>query len=597
MTKPFDVDDYWNKRYATGKTSGAGSYGRLAIYKAEILNDFVASNGLESIIEFGCGDGNQLKLAKYPDYLGYDVSHIAVEKCRREFSSDPRKSFALVSDYAGERADLSISLDVIYHLVEDALFTSYMARLFRSAKRFVVIYSSNDPSLQDVNIHVLHRRFTDWTDKLTEFRLLKYIENPFHKRNQPADAPNSEYTPSDFYVFERVADLDASFLQEVIANAAVADEYADDVERWIGRFGASLDKPVPDAYAIWKKAQRYLADGNVAAATRCQNLNYVLHNSFVPNALKMGPDVRFGYGGIGLVIHETVEIGRGVTIGANVTLGGKSGGKTRVTAAGQNRYAPLIEDFAYIATGAKVFGGVIVGAMSIVGANAVVDKDVPPLSIVAGAPARVIGSIAIENAARYQETYLAARNLSKEEFVAMVRYYGRDISKTEAFTDWERPVASHSFMARRRVFRLPNIAGAPHTLKIDATFDWSLVADFPSAAQKWLYSLTGLRALLNHSSRAFHDVALAAAVLKEWRSQVPWRSDLPSIAWSREIVVSRSAQVAAIWVLGFQEDWMRTIISEHLQAMQADGSVDIEGQTVRAIRLLQSAIGDVSTLD
>lgn len=592
MTEPFDVDGYWNKRYADGKTSGTGSYGRLASYKALVLNNFVASNGLDSVIEFGCGDGNQLKLAEYPKYKGYDVSQIAVERCKREFSTDSTKEFALVSDYAGERADLSISLDVLYHLVEDDLFTSYMARLFASAKRFVAIYSSNDPSMKDVNSHVLHRKFTEWTDEHPNFRLSKYIENPYHKRNQPTDAPNSEYTPSDFYLFERIADPDVSFVPKGTVNAEAANEYADDVEKWIGRFGTSLEKPVPDAYAIWKKAQRYLADGNLAAAARCQSLNYVLHNSFVPNRLKMGPDVRFGYGGIGLVIHETAEIGRGVAIGANVTLGGESGGKRRTTADGQSKYAPLIEDFAYIATGAKVLGGVTVGAMSIVGANAVVDKDVAPLSIVAGAPARIIGKIGIENAARYQGTYLAAKNMSKEEFVAMVRYYGREITKAKTFTDWERPVASHSYMARRNVFRLPNIVDAPQTVNIDTTFDWSSVAGLPPDAQKWLHSLIGLRALLNHSSRAFHDVSSAAILLKEWSSQNPWCPGRSSIAWSQDIVASRSQQVAAIWVLGFQEDWMQTTIAEHLEAMQANRSPATEDRTARATQLLRAAIED-----
>ena len=32
---------YWDERYATGGTSGSGSYNRLAAFKAEILNEFV----------------------------------------------------------------------------------------------------------------------------------------------------------------------------------------------------------------------------------------------------------------------------------------------------------------------------------------------------------------------------------------------------------------------------------------------------------------------------------------------------------------------------------------------------------------------------
>ncbi|GAJ08100.1 unnamed protein product, partial [marine sediment metagenome] len=52
--------EYWESRYAGGGTSGAGSYGKPAEFKAQVLNSFVKDNGISSVIEFGCGDGNQL---------------------------------------------------------------------------------------------------------------------------------------------------------------------------------------------------------------------------------------------------------------------------------------------------------------------------------------------------------------------------------------------------------------------------------------------------------------------------------------------------------------------------------------------------------
>ena len=99
---------YWEKRYAAGGNSGAGSYSRFAEFKAEILNGFVARHGVRSVIEFGCGDGNQLKLAAYPDYVGFDVSATAVQGCRTLFASDSHKAFRLIGDYACETADLAL---------------------------------------------------------------------------------------------------------------------------------------------------------------------------------------------------------------------------------------------------------------------------------------------------------------------------------------------------------------------------------------------------------------------------------------------------------------------------------------------------------
>jgi hypothetical protein len=49
---------YWEKRYIAGGHSGPGPYGDLAVFKAKIMNEFVAAENVQSIIGFGCGDGH-----------------------------------------------------------------------------------------------------------------------------------------------------------------------------------------------------------------------------------------------------------------------------------------------------------------------------------------------------------------------------------------------------------------------------------------------------------------------------------------------------------------------------------------------------------
>jgi UDP-2-acetamido-3-amino-2,3-dideoxy-glucuronate N-acetyltransferase len=49
----------------------------------------------------------------------------------------------------------------------------------------------------------------------------------------------------------------------------------------------------------------------------------------------------------------------------------------------------LVKQFASIGTHATILGGVIIGKHAVVGAGAVVTRDVPPLSIVLGSPAKV----------------------------------------------------------------------------------------------------------------------------------------------------------------------------------------------------------------
>jgi serine acetyltransferase len=96
----------------------------------------------------------------------------------------------------------------------------------------------------------------------------------------------------------------------------------------------------------------------------------------------MGGGTRLGYGGIAVIIHARARIGRNCLIGSCVTIGGKSGWYE----------VPQIGDNVEIATGAKILGPVRIGNNVIIGANAVVTKDVPDNCVVAGIPAKIIAT-------------------------------------------------------------------------------------------------------------------------------------------------------------------------------------------------------------
>ena len=201
LSGPFPgSQDYWVERYKKGGNSGPGSYSALAEFKAQVLNDFVAEQNIGSVIEFGCGDGNQLTLARYPRYTGLDVSPDAIARCRARFAGDATKNFKLVSEYAGEQADLSMSLDVIYHLVEDHVFEAHLRSVFGAAQRFVVVYSTNVDAADDAGLpHVRHRRFTDFVAReLTAWKLLRTVPQP---RAYTGDIVSSSL--ADFFIFER----------------------------------------------------------------------------------------------------------------------------------------------------------------------------------------------------------------------------------------------------------------------------------------------------------------------------------------------------------------------------------------------------------
>jgi hypothetical protein len=194
-------EEYWVARYASGGNSGSGSYNELSEFKAEIINGFVTENSIASVIEYGCGDGNQLRLAMYPIYIGYDVSLDAVTVCRRIFGDDRTKVFKLMKDHASECAQLALSLDVIFHLVEDHVYVSYMERLFNSASSYVIIYSSDQDSRPDGKAgHVKHRKFTDWIkNNRPEWILHRYIPNRY-----PFVGDEEKESFSNFYIYKKV---------------------------------------------------------------------------------------------------------------------------------------------------------------------------------------------------------------------------------------------------------------------------------------------------------------------------------------------------------------------------------------------------------
>lgn len=93
----------------------------------------------------------------------------------------------------------------------------------------------------------------------------------------------------------------------------------------------------------------------------------------------------------------SVDVRGGVTIGDNVSISPE----VVISTAAHSAFDPkfrvelrpvVIEDQVWIGMRAMILGGVTLGRGSVVAAGAVVTKDVPPLTIVAGIPARPVGT-------------------------------------------------------------------------------------------------------------------------------------------------------------------------------------------------------------
>jgi trans-aconitate methyltransferase len=182
----------------------------LALFKAEVINAFVRDNAVQSVVEFGCGDGNQLSLYELPRYTGLDVSPHSIAQCRERFADDTSKTFHL-SAPKGLQAELALSIDVIFHLTEDDVFERYMRNLFASGTRFVIIYSSNtDRNRWFQAKHVRHRRFTDWAQaNEPEWTLHEVIKNKY-----PLTKNNKNGSPADFFIYRKSPASGGGYIHE-----------------------------------------------------------------------------------------------------------------------------------------------------------------------------------------------------------------------------------------------------------------------------------------------------------------------------------------------------------------------------------------------
>lgn len=116
-----------------------------------------------------------------------------------------------------------------------------------------------------------------------------------------------------------------------------------------------------------------------------------------------------------------IEIGSGVNVAAGVVFVNHDGPSRvfrRKIEGGSiygNRFGPIrVLDNCVIGTGAVLLPGVTIGPDSIVGANSVVTKDVPPRTVAAGIPARPVCTLE-EYAARYRATMIPGLSSDRRE--------------------------------------------------------------------------------------------------------------------------------------------------------------------------------------
>lgn len=198
----FDAIAYWNQRYQDGGNAGSGSYGTRSKVKATVFNVFVSANNIQSVCDFGVGDGHQWSLfTDQVRYIGLETSDFIVTKLRETdfVKKNPNFSVELfdgtasnVGSVLSSPVDLTMSMDVIYNLVDDEMFHEHMTGLWNWSNRYILIYSSN----KDLTVggRMRHRMWTKWLGRYQS-------DCPYCVYCVPNLIPHGSF--ADFYIIDK----------------------------------------------------------------------------------------------------------------------------------------------------------------------------------------------------------------------------------------------------------------------------------------------------------------------------------------------------------------------------------------------------------
>lgn len=153
-------------------------------------------------------------------------------------------------------------------------------------------------------------------------------------------------------------------------------------------------------YRLKRHEQVYRWLRALRSRLRCwrHGLHHVDKTAYIATGLSLSDDIKIGpyaYVGPGAMICPGVQIGAYSMLGPRVTIVGRDHrfdipGVPTIFSGRPEPMRTVIEADVWIGACATLIAGIRIGSGSVVAAGSVVTRDVPPFSIAAGVPARVM---------------------------------------------------------------------------------------------------------------------------------------------------------------------------------------------------------------
>ena len=152
--------EYWCARYEQGGMAGAASYGDSAKKRGACVTNVLQRYSVQSLIDLGCGDADQVSHIHVPCYFGVDVSPAAIRRCIRSCKDDASRKFVVDHAVPPEIfADAILLMDVLHCLTDDELFRTVLKSAFCHPSASMVIIVGHDKDLPQQVRHIRHRTF------------------------------------------------------------------------------------------------------------------------------------------------------------------------------------------------------------------------------------------------------------------------------------------------------------------------------------------------------------------------------------------------------------------------------------------------------